>query len=198
MLIGNGFDNEDMISFAQWESTDCTVLRTFTTSVEDFIENLVCKIDNLTTHSFIARSQSQYLKERKESIDKSLCITLLDFAENYTCIAQDEIQGYHWNNDQLTYYTDDKDTLQHYSLCSLSDDLDHDTTFVYEVQCQLIEILKERQPHIRNSEYVSDGCVAHYKNYKNAMNLCFHREDLGLTITWSFFATSHGNPYVMG
>ena len=198
MLIGNGFDNEDMISFTQWESTDRTVLRTFTTSVEDFIENLVCKIDNLTTHSFIARSQSQYLKERKESIDKSSCIILLDFAENYNFIAQDEIQGYHWNKDQITlhpvviYYKDDKDTLQHYSLCFLSDDLDHDTTFVYEVQRQLVEILKERQPHIRNIEYFSDGCVAHYKNYKNFMNLCFHREDFGLTATWAFFATSHG------
>ena len=98
----------------------------------------------------------------------------------------------------VVYYKHDKDTLQHYSLCFLSDDLDHNTTFVYEVQRQLIEILKERQPHIKNIEYFSDGCVAHYKNYKNFMNVCFHREDFGLTATWAFFATSHGNPHVMG
>ena len=90
MLIGNGFYNEDMILFTQRESTDRTVLRSFTTSSEDFIDNLVCKIDNLRTHSFIARSQSQYLKERKENFEKSSCIILLDFAENYNFIAQDE------------------------------------------------------------------------------------------------------------
>ena len=36
-----------------------------TAYIEEFIESLVYKIDNLTTHSFIAKRQSRYLKRRK-------------------------------------------------------------------------------------------------------------------------------------
>ena len=47
-------------------------------------------------------------------------------------------------------------------------------------------------PAITNIEYFSDGCAGQYKNFKNFLNLCFHKDDFGLTTTWSFFATSHG------
>ena len=56
---------------------------------------------------------------------------LLDFAENYHYIVQDEIQGYHWNKDQCTlhpvviYYREGNE-VKHISLCILSDDLEHD------------------------------------------------------------------------
>ncbi len=28
----------------------------------------------------------------------------VDFSENYTFIIQDAVQGYHWNNDQVTVH----------------------------------------------------------------------------------------------
>ena len=30
-----------------------------------------------------------------------------------------------------------------------------------------------------------------YKNYKNFLNLSYHKSDFGLDATWSFFVTSH-------
>jgi hypothetical protein len=40
--------------------------------------------------------------------------------------------------------------------------------------------------------YFSDGCAGQYKNCKNFINLCHHKEDFGIEAEWNFFATSHG------
>ena len=37
--------------------------------------------------------------------------------------------------------------------------------------------------------YFSDRCGGQYKNYKNFMNLCPHKQDFGLDAEWIFFAT---------
>ena len=79
-------------------------MRTHTTPVNEFIEQLVYHIDNLSKHSFIAKSQPRYLKAWKEEIDEETCIILLDFAKNYHFIVHDEVQGYHWNEDQCTFH----------------------------------------------------------------------------------------------
>ena len=121
--------------------TDRAMLNTQTTSTctEEFLELLVNAISNLTVHSFIAKSQSRYLKDQKEKLCGTSCIALLDFAENYQFMVQDEIQGFHWNKIGCTlhpvaiYYMEN-DKLQCESLCVISDDMEHDTCFVYQVQ----------------------------------------------------------------
>jgi hypothetical protein len=40
--------------------------------------------------------------------------------------------------------------------------------------------------------YFSDGCAGQYKNCKNFIILCHHKEDFGTKAEWNFFATSHG------
>ena len=176
------FEIVDDISFSQWDSTDRTDLRTHT-AVEEFVDLLVYSIDNLSTHSFIARSQARYLKARKEDMDKETCIILLDFAENYHYIVQDEVQGFHWNKAQCTlhpvvlYYKNEKNELVHTSLCFISDD--HDTSFVHQLQKLVCNFIKETLPQIKRLEYWSDGCAGQYKNFKNMMNLCNHKDDFG-------------------
>lgn len=69
----------------------------------------------------------------------------MDFSENYKYVIQDEIQTFHWNNEQCTlhpvvyYYYDDTNAVQPVSLCFISDDNDHDTSFVYSVQRQFTD-----------------------------------------------------------
>ena len=97
-------DIDEEVRYSQWENVDRSNLNSHTSDIDDFIELLVYNVDNLTTHSFIAKSQAQYLKKRKEDLNESECIILLDFAENYHYVVQDEIQGYHWNKDQCTLH----------------------------------------------------------------------------------------------
>ena len=92
----------------------------------------------------------------------------------------------------VIYFCDSEDNLTHKSLCFLSDDLIHDTSFVFEVQTLFTTYIKKFYPHITKLYYFSDGCVGQYKNYKNFLNLCHHKHDFGLEAEWIFFATSHG------
>ena len=108
------------------------------------------------------------------------------------------MQGYHWNKDQCTlhlvviYYRNQQNQLVHKSICILSEDLDHDTSFVHELQRLVCNFIQETLPPIKHVEYLCDGCTGQYKNFKNLMNLCNHVNDFGFHDIWSFFATSHG------
>lgn len=188
---------EDEILFQQWQGTDRAMLVSQTATIEEFIELVVEAVNNLTSHSFIAKSQAKYLKEKKENLDNKTCIILLDFAENYQFVVQDEIQGFHWNKlgctlHPVVVYYKDGDTLKSLSICIISDDMEHDTCFVHQVQKKALDLVKKNLPHIQEVQYFSDGCAAQYKNFKNLLNLCYHASDFGLAAEWSFFATSHG------
>ena len=118
---------------------------------------------------------------------------MVDFAENFNFIIQDEIQSYHWSKGYCTlhpiviYLLDSEGKLKPESLCIISDDNTHDTNFVYQVQVILVQYIKENYPNIVKLHYFSDGCSAQYKNYKNFINLCHHKEDYGLDAEWVFF-----------
>ena len=120
-------NTEDEIDFQQWESTD----RKF-----EFIEFLAKKIDLLTAHSYIAKSQAMYLSVLKENLLSSTCIVLADVAKNYSMIIQVAVQGMHWTKQQCTihpsviYYKYAQEKLAVQSLFFFSNDLEHDTGFV--------------------------------------------------------------------
>ena len=69
---------------------------TQTLNVDEFIKLLVgVGIDNLTSHSYIAKCQTNYLKRRKKELPDNCALVLGDFAENYTFVVQDDIQSFH-------------------------------------------------------------------------------------------------------
>ena len=188
-------ENED-IEFKQWEATDRTSLHTITMFSDDFIDTTASKLDALTSHSFIAKSKSQYLKDRKVKLQPNTAIVLADFSENYSYIVQDEVLGYHWNKEQCTLHPivmyHGNPLLTTYSFCFLSDDLTHDVGFVYALQKKLTQYIHVNFPQINFIEYFLDGCNGQYKNYKNFLNLTYHKHDFGIGASWSLFATSHG------
>ena len=93
------------------------------------------------------------------------CIVLLDFAENYKFVVQDEVQSFHWNNQMCTlhpavvYYKNDEDTLQVSSVCIMSEDHQHDVPFVHEVQRVTINHIKSIVPDVQVVHYFSDACA---------------------------------------
>ena len=121
------------------------------------------------------------MQRRKEEIGPDTVIAIGDFTENYIFAVQDEVQSFHWSKQYCTlhsvvlYYKED-DKLQHRSFCFLSDDLEHDTYFVNEIQEKLTWYIRQDLPDVVNVEYFSDGCAGQYKNYKNFLNLCLHEK----------------------
>lgn len=191
-------DLDDEFHFNQWDTTDRASLTTHTCTYREYIDLLIDSIDQLTRHSYLAKGQAKYLRDKKESLPKNEALILGDFAENYQFLIQDEIQSYHWSKEYCTlhpvviYYRGDNEQLEHISLCFISDDNSHDTPFIYHVQSLIVDHLRKLLPNINKLIYFSDGCGGQYKNYKNFMNLCLHKQDFGVDAEWIFFATSHG------
>ena len=131
-------------------------------------------------------------------MDDTSFLILLDFAENYHYVVQDEVQGRHWNKEQCTlhpvvlYYKDDN------SKCSappcVSCLMMWNMKLVLSLNCndRPASTSKKALPNVTLLEYFSDGCAGQYKNFKTFLNLCYHSSDFGLCAIWSFFATSHG------
>ena len=91
--------------------------------------------------NFIAKSQSQHFKSRKESLKEGEGILVLDYA----FVVQDAAQSFHWNNAQATihpfvfYYLDPYTrSVKHQSYACISDHMTHDTTAVYTFLSELI------------------------------------------------------------
>ena len=82
-----------------------------------------------------------YLMIQKESIDSDTCIIMLSFAENYQNVLQDEILSFHWDNSQCSIHQDKPFGF-------ISENLKHDTVFVYEVTSKGCEFVKGNYMHI--------------------------------------------------
>ena len=69
---------------------------------------------------------------------------------------------------------------------------------LYQMTARTIHVLSMRFKRQGSITFMNcyhksnDGYGGQYKNYKNFMNLCLHKQDFGLDAEWIFFATSHG------
>ena len=56
--------------------------------------------------------------------------------------------------------------LHHISLCIISDNLEHDTCFVHELQRSVMFYFPENLPQTKSVDYFHDGCAGQFKKYK--------------------------------
>ena len=159
----------------------------------DFLKKLIQEIDQLTTHYYIARNRSQYLKHLKDTLKPNQAIIILDVAENYSFIVQDTI---HWNNSQATlhpfavYYRESDGKLNNINFCIISDCFKHDLFAVHSfVKVALQYLTSHVCPTVEKIYYFTDGAAS---QYKNLINLVYHQDDFGIQAEWHLFATSHG------
>ena len=89
-----------------------------------------------------------YLMIQKESIDSDTCIIMLNFAENYQNVLQDEILSFHWDNSQCSIHQDKSNLFQEKPFGFISENVKHDTVFVYEVTSKGCEFVKGNYMHI--------------------------------------------------
>ena len=195
----NDYDGNDVISYKQWVSTDRTTLITNQTTVSEFIDTATNMIYDLCHHHFIKEAQSRYLRESKEKLATDTVLILMDFAENYSFILQDAIQGFYWQNNQATLHpfaVYHKDLVSNELVCQslsvISDHLKHEQTTVHCFIATVLKFIRSSLPHISKVKYFTDGAASQYKNYKALINLMYHENDHKLKAEHHFFATSHG------
>ena len=82
MEMFSDMDDEEPIHFQQWQSTDQTQIMTLSLPRFEFLHLLAEKLDHLSEHSYIAKTQAAYLRHRKESLKTNECLIFADFVEN--------------------------------------------------------------------------------------------------------------------
>lgn len=185
------------VEYSAWSGTDRSTLQTLTLPVEEFIDELCHKLEILKPHSFIAKEQSNFIAQRKNTLDEGEVMIMFDYSENYAFAVQDASQAFHFNNDQCTvfptiYYYKENLELKHESCIFLSNSLKHDTASVYTIQNLLIPEIKKKVESVRKIIYVTDGAKQHFKNRFQIANLINHEDDFGVKAEWHFCATAHG------
>lgn len=200
-IFENAFEhnNVESIVFNQWMCTDRAKLETFIQSAEDFVDSFIERLPKLLLHDFIAKEQSKYIRQVKNNLEIGEVVVNMDFAENYSFVIQDEVQAYHWTNQQATihpfaiyYRTLDKREPHFLNCVIISDALEHNTVAVHIFQRYLINFLRQKLGNISKIFYFSDGSAAQYKNRKNFYNLTIHEQEFDIKAEWNFFATAHG------
>ncbi|KAK3911410.1 Lon protease [Frankliniella fusca] len=171
--------------------------------IQEFIDIFMELLGKLVTHHFVTKKQSAYYQHLKESIQEGEALVICDFAENYTCVMQNEVQGYHWTDEQITlhpfvayYYTAARD-LKHVCYVSVTDHKKHVTASFHAFQKKFVQFSKNRMAEdnvtCEKIFYFSDGSSAQYKNTSNVKNICMHEIDFeGIAVEWHYFASCHG------
>lgn len=166
-------------------------------SVQDFINELCAEVEKLAKHLFVAKWQYKQFTQLKKQVPRNWLVMVADFAENYRCIHQDEIQSAYYQYQQVTihpivgYYRCDKcEGVVSESAVFISGDLDHDAHAhaVEHFTRKYEEYLKEKGMDIEKELLFSDGCS---KQYKSKLPFYFMSEH-GSNFERGFFGSRYG------
>ncbi|XP_067645152.1 uncharacterized protein [Eurosta solidaginis] len=192
------------LKWSAWEK-DVSTKRVEKKEKSGNMDELINYVNNLwpqfLEHSFNKREQALTFNEfdRPRALSTALVgegLLQIDFAENYVCEAQDEVQNAHWNQRQLTlfkrgfYYNN---ALQ--AKVYVSDNLSHtkDTIVTY-----LWKLLSSLPSSLKILKISSDGPSSQFKNKFIAALIPYLEIKFGIKIFRNYFATSHGKGCVDG
>lgn len=128
--------------------------------LSDLLVHIVTLSSKFLTHSFVKTQQSDTFNsyDRARALDTEIdneAVLQIDFAENYVCESQDEVQSAHWNQRQLSLFTS---ALYHnghiHSNVFVSDNLTHtkETIIPY-----LFKLLTNMPNSVKYLKIWSDG-----------------------------------------
>ena len=127
-------------------------------------------------------------------------LMVMDFAENFSCFYQQEVQAAHWHHNQATVHP----TVTYYkclaceervteSLVFITSDKTHDYNAVHVFTARAVEHLKTaRGVKVDHIVQWTDGCGSQYKSKGPFADISCAIEDFGATMERNFFGSRHG------
>ena len=175
-------------------------------SLSELIEEVMNDLETYAAHLFHAKwQQMQFYKVMKQPPESS-AVMVMDFAENFLCLNQNEVQSAHWFQVQVTIHpmvcsyrcTDcsAEDPVRE-AVIIISEDMTHDSNAVFYFTRVVVHHLQQvRQLKIARFIQFSDGCGAQYKSRTPFVDLSHASEDLDIKqVERHFFGSRHGkNP----
>ena len=193
------------IKYSEWEymsnqnQKKHKIIREKSSTFTELCDALIKELNPFSKHIVNAQWQSKQFSILKENLPYGWLLQVLDFAENYTCVQQDEIQSAHWYHEMVTIHP-----IVSYFQCPLcqkvikeatiyiSNDKNHDSHFVHHITTNSINIFKERSLLITNLVQFTDGCASQYKGKNSFIDASLSFQDHGIPMEKHFYGSRHG------
>lgn len=165
---------------------------TFDAFLKDFEEGMT----SYPYHKFRATWQHDQLLKCLRSLTNNELMSIMDFAENYKCSFQNEVQSAYFDQNLVTihpfmnYYRkkiDDKEILVKHTIIGISNDFKHDSNLVRVFEDKAMGIIMKKID-VESVKQWTDGCAAQYKSKVGFSYLSQRKYKLSRI----FFETSHG------
>ena len=186
------------LQWSQWTEDEDGFLkaRLQTGTVFQGLQSLKSLLPQFLWHVFVKDKQAKAYEMNKEEANTNESTTVLlqmDFAENATCISQDEIQAAHWKQRSVTLYT----CVWYYRginypLVIVSDSLDHDKRAVAVFTLRTLNEIIQHCPNVSQIKIWTDGPATQFKNRFILAMIPYLKEKYGIYITWNYLAAGHG------
>ena len=145
------------------------------------------------------RVSTQYKAQRtlKENLKDGHVAIHLDFAEDYRCRSQEEVQSAYWNTSTVTLhpavvYFRQAEKVKVKSFVFVSNEIRHDAKFIFALLKKLIPHVKLLVPNAKHCHFFSDSPTLQYRNKTIFKLISYHREHFGLEATWNYSKDGHG------
>jgi hypothetical protein len=139
-------------------------------------------IPKVAEHHCLLKQQIEFFKQLKVTVKQEESVIVhLEFAENYYFSIPDEVQRYHWTNNQATIHpiycerSVNVNDLRHMTFAVISDCRDHNADTFEVFRGKFMEHLIAKIPNVKKIYFCSGGTDARYKNYKNFIVLYFYQ-----------------------
>lgn len=171
-------ENIKEVTYSKWTSVTAAnninkvSLQEFKEPADTVLKSAVTDIYSITEHHFIATKQKQYYSlSKKELLKGNTGVLCMDFAENYSFIAQDSIQGIYFNNSSATlfnailFYRDPtSNEIKFQSFCVISDSSVHEAYAVHAFIESIYDVIKQEFAWIESLDHFTDGAPTQFKN----------------------------------
>ena len=149
-------------------------------------------------HNYRVYEQYNQLKQLRENMPEDHCTVQMDFAENYTCAEESQIQSdYFGDKVQVTLHPvvsnfKEGTSLKPKSAVFISPVLKHDKSMIRAILKKLMEYLQQIKPQLKMVHYWSDSPLSQYRNRYIFDLIMNHKQYFGLSAQWNYFETGRG------
>jgi hypothetical protein len=153
------------------------------------------ELKKLLPHQFRIIHQFKTIRMLKNNLTSEECVLQIDFSENYSCKANEEIQSMHFgaSRSQISLHTCHAtfSDLSTKCYCTLSEDTRHSPPAIWAHLKPVIDDLVTKGISILH--FVSDGPTTQYRNKTNFALMAIKPFSWGMKyLTWNLLEASHG------
>ena len=145
------------------------------------------------------RIKNQYtqLRHLKDILPDRDIIIQMDFAEDYRCRSQQEVQSAYWSPEQVTihpivFYYKEGGKLLHKSMAVISDESKHDAGTIFAILQKAIPYIKSNVENLNQAHYWTDSPTSQYRNKTIFSIVSRHEEHFGVKAASNYFEAGHG------